>query len=108
MLYDNLFKANEDLKTVEDLLKINVSAGTNHKSSNCVEIDTKARLHFNECILLAGDKALEFHREWMKFYSTAVAYLVKNWLVDSGFIKYAQYCIIISKTSIKVQIEFQS
>lgn len=56
-------KANEDLKTGQDLLEINVSRSANHKSLNCFEIGTKARLHFNKYILLAGDEAMKFRRK---------------------------------------------
>ena len=53
----------KDLKTGQDLLEINVSRSANHKSLNCFEIGTKARLHFNKYILLTGDEAMKFRRK---------------------------------------------
>lgn len=44
-------------------MEIDVSRAANHKSLNCVEIGTKARLHFNESILLAADEVMKFRRE---------------------------------------------
>ena len=83
------FKANEDLKTGEDLLEIDLSRAANHKSLSCAETGTKATLHFNECVLLTYDEVFKFRRECLKFYSAAAEYLIKNVPVDSALIKYA-------------------
>ena len=66
-----LFNDNEDLKAGENLLEIDVSRAGNHTSLNCIEISTKARLHFNEYAVLVGDEVLKFRRKCLKFYNMA-------------------------------------
>ena len=86
-----LFESADTLKSNENIFEVDVLKPTNHKSLKFIELGTKAKLHFSDCVLLGDDKETKFRKECLNFYIESTSYLKNTLPFDCRVIKYAQY-----------------
>ena len=82
----------DDPKSADDILGINPLDKKVCNKASLIDVGTKAKILFSGSLI--GDEFEEkFQRECLRFYQTAVNYLMENLPHDKKIVKYAQYLL---------------